>query len=84
MTQADELAYRTASSAGPFAESLAVDCTHIAHAMRAGEVLQALATFEATADRLQRFLTYVVVTSEMLGAFRSNIATRSEFMNLLR
>jgi GTP cyclohydrolase I len=24
------------------------------------------------------------VTSEMLGAFRSNIATRSEFMNLLR
>lgn len=67
MTQADELAYRTAHSAGPFAESLAVDCSQIAHAMRAGEVLQALATFEATADRLQRFLTYVVVTSEMLG-----------------
>jgi hypothetical protein len=67
MTQADELAYRTAESAGPFAESLAIDCTQIAHALRAGEVRDALATFEATADRLQRFLTFLVVTSELLG-----------------
>jgi hypothetical protein len=66
MTQADELAYRTAESAAPFAESLAIDCAQIAHAMRAGEVREALATFEATADRLQRFLTFLVVTSELL------------------
>ena len=67
MTQADELAYRTAESAGPFAESLAIDCTQIAHSLRAGEVRDALLTFEATADRLQRFLTFLVVTSELLG-----------------
>ena len=67
MTQSDELAYRTAESAGPFAESLAIDCTQIAHSLRAGDVRDALATFEATADRLQRFLTFLVVTSELLG-----------------
>jgi hypothetical protein len=67
MTQAEELAYRTAESAGPFAESLAIDCTQIAHALRCGAVRDALATFEATADRLQRFLTFLVVTSELLG-----------------
>lgn len=67
MTQADELAYRTAESAGPFAESLAIDCSQIAYAMRAGAVREALATFESTADRLQRFLTFLVVTSELLG-----------------
>ncbi len=62
-----DIAHRTASSAGPFAATLAFDCAQIAHAMRAGEVRHALATLEATTDRLQRFLTFVVVSSELLG-----------------
>lgn len=63
-----ELAQRTATSAGPFAVSLAQDCRDIAQTMRVGELGTALATFESTADRLQRFLTFVVVSSELLRA----------------
>lgn len=62
-----DIAQRTAASAGPFAASLAFDCAQIAQTMRAGEVRHALAALEATADRLQRFLTFVVVSSELLG-----------------
>lgn len=63
-----ELAQRTASTAGPFATSLAEDLRSIAHTMRSGQLGTALASFEATADRLQRFLTFVVVSSELLRA----------------
>ncbi len=62
-----ELAHRTATTAGPFAASLAFDCSQIAMSMRHGAVTQALASFETTADRLQRFLTFVVVSSELVG-----------------
>ncbi len=61
-----ELAQRTATTAGPFAVSLAHDCRSIAETMRMGELGHALATFESTTDRLQRFLTFVVVSSELL------------------
>jgi hypothetical protein len=60
------LAQRTSASAAPFAQSLAQDCRDIAHTMRTGDLGAALATFESTADRLQRFLTFVVVSSELL------------------
>lgn len=61
-----QLAQRTAASAAPFAQSLAEDCRDIARTMRTGELSTALATFESTAERLQRFLTFVVVSSELL------------------
>ncbi len=61
-----ELAQRTATTAGPLALSLAQDCRDIAQTMRSGELGPALASFESTADRLQRFLTFVVVSSELL------------------
>jgi hypothetical protein len=64
---AHELAHRTAATAGPFAANLAFDCSQIAMAMRQGAVGEALRCFEATADRLQRFLTFVVVSSELVG-----------------
>src|SRR5262245_18993617 len=64
---AHELAHRTAATAGPFAANLAFDCNQIAMAMRQGAVGEALRCFEATADRLQRFLTFVVVSSELVG-----------------
>lgn len=64
---AHELAHRTAATAGPFAANLAFDCSQIAMAMRQGEVGSALAAFESTADRLQRFMTFVVVSSELVG-----------------
>jgi len=60
------LAQRTAASAAPFAQSLAQDCRDIAQTMRVGELSTALETFDSTADRLQRFLTFVVVSSELL------------------
>jgi hypothetical protein len=63
-----ELAQRTSTTAGPFAVSLAQDCRSIAQTMRMGELGHALATFESTTDRLQRFLTFVVVSSELLRA----------------
>lgn len=62
-----ELAQRTAASAGPFAASLAADCSQIALAMRAGAIGDALDAFDSTASRLGRFLTFVVVASELLG-----------------
>lgn len=62
-----ELAQRTASSAGAFAASLSADCSQIALAMRAGAIGDALAAFDSTAARLGRFLTFVVVSSELLG-----------------
>jgi hypothetical protein len=63
---ATELAYRTAMSAGPFVESLQDDLRQIACSLRHGDVQPALEAFEASTDRLQRFLTFVVVASELL------------------
>jgi hypothetical protein len=64
---ATELAYRTASTAGPFVDSLSTDMREIAYALRHGDVCVALEAFEASTERLGRFLTFVVVSSELLG-----------------
>jgi len=61
-----DLAYRTAVTAGPFVESLAEDVVSVAQELRHGELADALAAFATTAERLHRFLTYLVVVSELL------------------
>lgn len=67
MTQAaSELAYRTAMTAGPFVDSLQGDLRQIACSLRHGDLCPALEALEASTDRLQRFLTFVVVASELL------------------
>jgi len=66
MALGSDLAYRTAMTAGPFVDSLAGDVMAIAHSLRAGDLDDALANFETSADRLQRFLTFLVVASELL------------------
>ena len=71
--QAFDLAFRTAMTAGPAAQALAEDYADIACSLRAGELDHALESFGACADRLQRFLTFVVVTSEMLMAGRPSL-----------
>jgi hypothetical protein len=63
---ASELAYRTAMTAGPFVDSLEADLRDIACSLRQGDLCPALEALEASTDRLQRFLTFVVVTSEVL------------------
>ncbi len=63
---ASELAYRTALTAGPFADSLQDDVREIACSLRLGDLCPALEALEASTDRLQRFLTFVVVASELL------------------
>lgn len=63
---ATELAYHTATRAGPFVDSLSADMREIACALRHGDVSIALEAFEASTDRLSRFLTFVVVSSELL------------------
>ena len=61
-----EIAYQTATTAGPFVDSLSADMREIACALRHGDVSIALEAFEASTDRLSRFLTFVVVSSELL------------------
>jgi hypothetical protein len=61
-----ELARRTATTAVPFAEGLARDYGDVARTLRMGEVEHALAAFDASTDRLQRFLTFLVVATEMM------------------
>ena len=63
---ASELAYRTALTAGPFVDSLRGDLRQIACSLRLGDLCPALEALEASTDRLQRFLTFVVVASELL------------------
>jgi hypothetical protein len=61
-----EMAYRTAVLAGARAEALSDDVEAMAEALRSGDVIPALDAFEASAERLQRFLTFLVIASEML------------------
>lgn len=63
---ASDLAYRTAVTAGPYVESLAEDVVSIAQSLRHGDLQDALAAFETSTERLQRFLTYLVVVSELM------------------
>lgn len=63
---ASDLAYRTAVTAGPFVDSLAGDVVTVAHALRHGDLQDALAAFESSTDRLQRFLTFLVVATELM------------------
>lgn len=63
---ASDLAYRTAVTAGPFVDSLASDVVGIAHALRHGEIETALESFETSTDRLKRFLTFLVVATELM------------------
>ena len=62
-----ELAYRTAMTAGPVADSLAGDVLEIAYSMRHGELARALEALEVSSDRLGRFLTFLVIASEILS-----------------
>ena len=80
---ASVLAYRTAMTAGPFVDSLQGDLRQIACSLRHGDLYPALEALEASTDRLQRFLTYVVVASEVLmdrhaslGAVVANYGSR--------
>lgn len=68
-----ELAYRTSVAAGAFVGTLASDLSQVAHCLRVGDVGLGLESFENQADRLQRFLTFLVVTSEVLLETRSPI-----------
>lgn len=61
-----DLAQRTSLTAGPFATNLAADCRGIAASLRSGELSAGLSRLEATTDRLGRFLTFVVVSSDLL------------------
>ncbi len=61
-----ELAHRTATTAVPFVESLARDYSDVAQTLRLGRLDEALDAFDASADRLQRFLTFLVVASELM------------------
>jgi hypothetical protein len=61
-----QVAYQTAVLAGARAEALADDMEAMAHTLRGGDVVPALDALEAASDPLQRFLTYLVVVSEVL------------------
>lgn len=61
-----DLAQRTSLTAGPFATHLAADCRGIAASLRGGDLEIGLSRLEATTDRLGRFLTFVVVSSDLL------------------
>lgn len=65
-TAVSELAYRTAMTAGPFADALTMDMQQIAISIRYGDLDHALESFDTNTDRLQRFLTFLVVASELL------------------
>jgi hypothetical protein len=78
-----ELAQRTSLTAGPFATHLAADCRGIAAMLRDGDLSAGLSKLEATTDRLGRFLTFVVVSSDLLrheapqiGAFLADYGRR--------
>ncbi len=66
MAAAPELAYRTASTAGPFADSLAGDALDIAAGLREGDLAGAFARLQSSTDRLQRFMVFLVVACEIL------------------
>lgn len=66
MAAAPELAYRTALTAGPFADSLAGDALDIAMGLREGDLQGAIARLQSSTDRLQRFMVFLVVASEIL------------------
>jgi len=61
-----DLAYRTAATAGPFVDSLAGDVVAIALALRDGDLEDALEAFETSTERLHRFLTFLVVATELM------------------
>jgi hypothetical protein len=60
-----ELARRTAATAVPFAERLAVDFETVSRLLRAGHLEDAMANFASLADRLERFLTFLVVLRDV-------------------
>ncbi len=72
-TASRELAYRTAVAAGPFVGSLASDLSQAAHFIRVGDVSVGLESLENQTARLERFLTFLVVTSETLVDARSPV-----------
>lgn len=53
-------------TAGPFVKTLAEDVVGVAHDLRDGNVVIALELLEASTDRLQRFLTFLLVASELM------------------
>lgn len=62
--------------AGACAETLADDTEAMADILRAGEVIPALDAFEGSADRLQRFMTFLVITSELLFVAAPEVGAR--------
>jgi hypothetical protein len=75
-TMGIQVAYRTSVLAGARAQALAEDTEAMVDTLREGDVIPALDALEAAADRLQRFLTFLVITSEILFSREPAVGAR--------